>query len=1033
MPDNVVEIKIAATGVSEAGAQFEGFSAEVAAALKQISATAGVTAGDLNILQAVMKAEQQAGIELSKTLADVAASNGAFSKALRDAASSAAEAIPPVTATAAAAQQTASSAVQASTALMVLAPALTQVAAAAGGAGGGLAVVAANAGAAGAGASGAGNAASGASVGFFRLYTVISLLRRALADVDEFRKSEEELKHLADATGVSAERIAEFEGAVNLAGGDGDKFGGVINRLARSMETAQQGSAKMQDDLRRLGVTAKDPIAAFYQMADTIHNTSDKFEALGIAEQITGRSSVDLIGIFNEGAAALGKNAAASAELARSRMEAISSADELTVAEVQLKAALQEVLAGALPQITAAIKALAAAFEILILPVKVAADTLIYGALAAADALSGDFSAAVSALHQGVIEVGKDAKQTKEFLDSLAAGPATVAPGAGKPFAKSHLKPDNNHVAEAEEQAEIAHNNKMAEIDAAGVEKALTMTRGMDEAVIEGMADKHDRAIAMAQDEVDLAERSQALLSGIDRRTLADNLALLDKKRALAAADPKNSVAEVAKVDAQIQALRDQSALKEVELADKVAKAKATLAKVTATQEREAVEEHIRIEEEGLTKLFAFQDAQARKTAEAAKKHAEAVMATDRTVEEGRLRHAAAMAQIDDEAAQARLERGEITKNEYLRIKQEEIDKAYQMELAAIKKERELLALETTDPDELAKGNAKLDNQQQAATDKHATASGANKNQQIATEMKEIKGVVDALSADIDKNVNKWITGQETFAKAVQGAWRDIESSAVSTIEHIIERQIEQFILNKALAAAGLATQQTVNAATKLGAAKTAAANTYASVSAIPYVGWILAPAAAAAAFVAVEAFETGGDVGGDGLAFLHANEHVINAPLTQKLQQVADSGGGAAASTASGPTPVTIVGINIANSSSGLFGNLFGSDDSKALPVRIVATSALSTGAVTGFHLPGISAAGGADLPNHNTLGFLHPREMVLPQSHADVIRGLAANGGARSSSSNVNVGSVNYRGAQLSDKHFGAMVKRLQRNANQ
>jgi hypothetical protein len=72
---------------------------------------------------------------------------------------------------------------------------------------------------------------------------------------------------------------------------------------------------------------------------------------------------------------------------------------------------------------------------------------------------------------------------------------------------------------------------------------------------------------------------------------------------------------------------------------------------------------------------------------------------------------------------------------------------------------------------------------------------------------------------------------------------------------------------------------------TKLNDAKTAAANVYAQVSAIPVVGWILAPAAAAAAFAAVLAFKEGGLVSGPGgptgdriPAMLSAGEYVLKA-----------------------------------------------------------------------------------------------------------------------------------------------------------
>ena len=90
-----------------------------------------------------------------------------------------------------------------------------------------------------------------------------------------------------------------------------------------------------------------------------------------------------------------------------------------------------------------------------------------------------------------------------------------------------------------------------------------------------------------------------------------------------------------------------------------------------------------------------------------------------------------------------------------------------------------------------------------------------------------------------------------------------------------------------------------------------AAAGAYASVAQIPVIGWIMAPAAAAAAFGAVEAFGAF-DVGAwsidkDQLAMVHKSEMIMTPGQSQGLRSVIDtaqnaySGGGQGAGAGGG------------------------------------------------------------------------------------------------------------------------------------
>ena len=117
---------------------------------------------------------------------------------------------------------------------------------------------------------------------------------------------------MSEAAGISTQKLAEFQGAIRLAGGNADAAGASLSRLARGIEQNARGVGQFADDFKRLGVTSKDPIEAFMQMSDTIHDLANKGEALGAAEKIVGRSAIELVGIMGQGSAAFRERMAAS-------------------------------------------------------------------------------------------------------------------------------------------------------------------------------------------------------------------------------------------------------------------------------------------------------------------------------------------------------------------------------------------------------------------------------------------------------------------------------------------------------------------------------------------------------------------------------------------------------------------------------------------------------------------------------------------------------------------------------------------------
>jgi hypothetical protein len=102
-----------------------------------------------------------------------------------------------------------------------------------------------------------------------------------------------------------------------------------------------------------------------------------------------------------------------------------------------------------------------------------------------------------------------------------------------------------------------------------------------------------------------------------------------------------------------------------------------------------------------------------------------------------------------------------------------------------------------------------------------------------------------------------------------------------------------------AAATKGKAAQAAIQGPSILADAAKAFSGTYASVASIPVVGWLLAPAAAAAAFAAVSAKEglASLDVGawnvpGDMTARVHKGETVLPAPFAQSFREAVSGGG---------------------------------------------------------------------------------------------------------------------------------------------
>lgn len=151
-----------------------------------------------------------------------------------------------------------------------------------------------------------------------------------------------------------------------------------------------------------------------------------------------------------------------------------------------------------------------------------------------------------------------------------------------------------------------------------------------------------------------------------------------------------------------------------------------------------------------------------------------------------------------------------------------------------------------------------------------------------ANQYKTFEKALTGMTQSFNQNFMSWVNGTETFGRAMQHVWTSLADTVISSLM----KAGEQMIANVAL-------QKSLLDGTKITDASAAARHTYASVSAIPFIGPFLAPEAAAVAFAAVMAFEKGGIVPRTDIAQLHKGEMVLPAHISQSVQKMAESGQG--------------------------------------------------------------------------------------------------------------------------------------------
>ena len=136
---------------------------------------------------------------------------------------------------------------------------------------------------------------------------------------------------------VSVKDLASFKLIAEQSGTSLEDVGKGIQRLTRSIGDAEGGNKQISASLKALGITARDPKEAFFQLADAVKRIQDPARRATLLNDVLGKSYADLIPLLSEGGDELRKSARASESFADAMARLAPEADKFNDEIARLK------------------------------------------------------------------------------------------------------------------------------------------------------------------------------------------------------------------------------------------------------------------------------------------------------------------------------------------------------------------------------------------------------------------------------------------------------------------------------------------------------------------------------------------------------------------------------------------------------------------------------------------------------------------------------------------------------------------------
>jgi hypothetical protein len=712
----------------------------------------------------------------------------------------------------------------------------------------------------------------------------------------------EQTEIAAQKTGLSTAAVQELGFAAKMTGVSSEGMNQALMRVSRAVTAAEGGSKQLQAVFDSVGVSAKqlegmslDQVLG--KVADKFADTEDGSTKAAIAMQLFGRQGSDLIPLLDKGSSGIDELRQKAQELGVVMGEddiAAGSAlnEKLKEMDAQMQAVKQRAGSDLTPAFLAIVEAMTAMDEkggvldemfiglgavmkgVVAIGITAAAafntvaEAAVTAGLAAEQAATGHFSTASATIKIGLENIEKGASDAQAAIDKLFDSEkqaASVDMGEG----------GNNWGEKGQLQAPDASGGQ----GASQIEKWKEQLQEQQEASkdyfksnLAGEQAFWEQKLALvakgSKDYIDVQHELFGVNSQLAHQALADDLATIRQQE-----------------DAE-----QGATIHKIELASQAATEIGSKYGWQSAQYKAAIDEMLKVGKE-------FTDQQTADAAAAIQKQTAALVAGIARQEEAQ-KSAYKMHEESSQQETANL----------LTLE----DQRYDAVKDEIARELALYDQGTQKYKDLLKEQEKAEEEHKANSQKIAN-QGAQQTEQAW----------EQAFRQIDSSINSSILGMIKGTENLQQAFTKVADQMVSSMITATLQMGERWIANELLktaateagnaartasdaagAGAGLAAEAAAGKTSVTNSAYRAAAAVYADVAEIPYVGWIMAPPAAAAAFVAVEAFmpsAAGGyyNVPNDGPVNIHQGEMVLPAWAAQGFRNMIGTPG----ATNAGPT----------------------------------------------------------------------------------------------------------------------------------